>query len=196
MPTALHPASVGLRACQSRCRLQRYPQTKVEAASSSGYTADGDLPSTSERLQTTPEALPASDPPVGLGARMKRFFLGDKLDKEKLKALGCDCAGHFQQLYADACFGGPCLGAARPNLTLPFPCRLGAVASYGAVSNLTYGAGLAVAWIGFVRQMGKSPLMAGQWKAFLAFYAGAVLHASILIICATHFLQSQCLLGS
>jgi hypothetical protein len=45
------------------------------------------------------------------------------------------------------------------------------------VSNLTYGAGLAVAWIGFVRQMGKSPLMAGQWKAFLAFYAGALLHA-------------------
>lgn len=49
---------------------------------------------------------------------------------------------------------------------------LGAVASYGFVSNLTYGTGLAVAWIAFVRQVGKSPLMAGQWKAFLAFYAG------------------------
>ncbi len=31
---------------------------------------------------------------------------------------------------------------------------------------------MAVAWIGFVRQFGKSPLMPGQWKAFLAFYAG------------------------
>lgn len=46
------------------------------------------------------------------------------------------------------------------------------MASYGFVSNLTYGTGLAVAWIAFVRQVGKSPLMAGQWKAFLAFYAG------------------------
>ena len=50
---------------------------------------------------------------------------------------------------------------------------LGAVASYGFVSNITYGAGLAVAWIGFVRQTGSSPLMAGQWAKFLAFYAGA-----------------------
>jgi hypothetical protein len=49
---------------------------------------------------------------------------------------------------------------------------LGAVASYGFVSNATYGTGLAVAWIAFVRQVGRSPLMAGQWKAFLAFYAG------------------------
>lgn len=31
---------------------------------------------------------------------------------------------------------------------------------------------MAVAWIGFVRQFQKSPLMPGQWQAFLAFYAG------------------------
>ncbi len=49
---------------------------------------------------------------------------------------------------------------------------LGAVSSYGAISNVTYGGGLAVAWIAFVRQFHKSPLMAGQWKAFVAFYAG------------------------
>eukprot|EP00884_Botryococcus_braunii_P009355 jgi/Botrbrau1/18420/Bobra.0072s0012.1 len=49
---------------------------------------------------------------------------------------------------------------------------LGAVASYGLVSNITYGAGMAVSWILFVKQTGKSPLMSGQWKAFLAFYAG------------------------
>ena len=52
---------------------------------------------------------------------------------------------------------------------------LGAVASYGFVSNVTYGTGLAVSWIGFVRQFGKSPFMPGQWKAFLAFYAGEYL---------------------
>lgn len=49
---------------------------------------------------------------------------------------------------------------------------LGAVASYGFVSNLTYGTGLSLSWIAFVHQLGKSPLMAGQWQRFLAFYAG------------------------
>ncbi|KAK9841801.1 hypothetical protein WJX81_004041 [Elliptochloris bilobata] len=83
------------------------------------------------------EVLQAPAEPVGLGGRMKRFFLGDKLDKERLAALG-----------------------------------LGAVASYGTVSNITYGGGLAVSWIAFVRQTGMGPLMPGQWKAFLAFYAG------------------------
>ncbi len=46
------------------------------------------------------------------------------------------------------------------------------MSSYGAISNVTYGGGLAVAWIAFVRQFNKSPLEAGQWKAFVAFYAG------------------------
>lgn len=80
---------------------------------------------------------------------------------------------------------------------------LGAVASYGFVSNATYGtgtvsltahifkystlrkcfneddssscmlsAGMAISWIAFVKRTGKSPLMAGQWKPFLAFFAG------------------------
>lgn len=34
---------------------------------------------------------------------------------------------------------------------------LGAVASYGAISNVTYGGGLAVAWIAFVRQVSMKP---------------------------------------
>ena len=54
---------------------------------------------------------------------------------------------------------------------------LGAVASYGLISNLTYGAGLAVSWIAFVKQKGCSPLQAGQWPVFLAFYAGPHAHA-------------------
>ncbi|CAL5227487.1 g10466 [Coccomyxa viridis] len=81
-------------------------------------------------------AVPGKQP-KGIGGRIKQFFLGDKMDAEKLKALG-----------------------------------LGAVSSYGAISNVTYGGGLAVAWIAFVRQFNKSPLEAGQWKAFVAFYAG------------------------
>lgn len=51
------------------------------------------------------------------------------------------------------------------------------MASYGTVSNVTYGGGLAVSWIAFVKQTGLSPLMPGQWKKFLAFYAGAYLPA-------------------
>ena len=59
--------------------------------------------------------------PKGFGARLKRFFLGDKMDKKRLQQLG-----------------------------------MGAVASYGFVSNLTYGTGLAISWIAFVQQLGKS----------------------------------------
>lgn len=68
---------------------------------------------------------------------VRNFLGGDKMDVQRLKALG-----------------------------------LGAVASYGCVSNVTYGTGLAISWITFVRQTGKSPLMANQWKPFLALYGG------------------------
>ena len=44
----------------------------------------------------------------------------------------------------------------------------GAVASYGFVSNVTYGGGLAVCWVGFVRKYAISPLAA--WPKFMAFY--------------------------
>ena len=56
----------------------------------------------------------------GVVQRFKNFFGGDKLDMQRLKALG-----------------------------------LGAVASYGCVSNATYGTGLAISWITFVRQTGE-----------------------------------------
>lgn len=85
-----------------------------------------------------PGVEPGSGRPLSAWQKVKRFFGGDKLDRQRLAALG-----------------------------------LGAVASYGFVSNVTYGGGMAVAWIAFVKQRGLSPLMPGQWKAFLAFYAGA-----------------------
>ena len=76
-----------------------------------------------------------------------------------------------------------CVNALQLGLSMGALTGLGAVASYGAISNVTYGGGLAIAWIAFVRQFAKSPLMAGQWKAFLAFYAGD----SIASICScTH----------
>lgn len=42
----------------------------------------------------------------------------------------------------------------------------------GFISNVTYGVCLGIAWISFVKATGKSPLAAGQWPAFLGFYAG------------------------
>lgn len=70
-------------------------------------------------------------------SKLKSLFGGgEKLDRERLKALGT-----------------------------------GAVASYGAVSNITYGGGMAVSWVGFVKKFGVSPLATGQWPKFLAFYS-------------------------
>lgn len=42
---------------------------------------------------------------------------------------------------------------------------------------------MAVAWIAFVKQKGLSPLMPGQWKAFLAFYAGEFERVSGTMLC-------------
>jgi hypothetical protein len=48
----------------------------------------------------------------------------------------------------------------------------GMVASYGAVSNVTYAGGLAVAWIGFFKQTSLSPLSSwAAWGKLLAYYA-------------------------
>lgn len=65
----------------------------------------------------------SQQPSKSILQRVKRFFVGDKMDMQRLKALG-----------------------------------LGAVASYGCVSNLTYGTGLSISWITFVRQTGGLPV--------------------------------------
>lgn len=80
---------------------------------------------------------PSSSSPSSLLAKIKNFFGGgEKLDRERLKALGT-----------------------------------GAVASYGFISNVTYGGGMAVSWVGFVKKYAASPLAQGQWPKFLAFYS-------------------------
>lgn len=49
---------------------------------------------------------------------------------------------------------------------------MGAFASYGFISNLNYGTCLGMAWLAFVKKYGVAPTAPGQWKVFLAFYAG------------------------
>lgn len=62
----------------------------------------------------------SQEPSQSIMQRIKQFFGGDKVDMQRLKALG-----------------------------------LGAVASYGCVSNVTYGTGLSISWITFVRRTGE-----------------------------------------
>lgn len=44
--------------------------------------------------------------------------------------------------------------------------------SYSAVSNVFTSVAVSLAWYGFSLQTGLSPLASGQWKPFLALYAG------------------------
>jgi len=44
--------------------------------------------------------------------------------------------------------------------------------SYGWVSNLSYSVTVSLAWYIFSKRTGLSPLAPGQWKGFLAVYAG------------------------
>eukprot|EP00545_Synedropsis_sp_CCMP1620_P008017 CAMPEP_0119013436 /NCGR_PEP_ID=MMETSP1176-20130426/8447_1 /TAXON_ID=265551 /ORGANISM="Synedropsis recta cf, Strain CCMP1620" /LENGTH=209 /DNA_ID=CAMNT_0006966527 /DNA_START=137 /DNA_END=766 /DNA_ORIENTATION=+ len=48
---------------------------------------------------------------------------------------------------------------------------LAVVLSYGAVSNFSYGISMSIAWYGFSRKTGLSPLAPDQWKPFLAVYS-------------------------
>jgi len=101
----------------------------LSAASSSSGAAAGESSSGDENDK-------GSSKPSFLSKLKALFGGGEKLDRERLKALGT-----------------------------------GAVASYGAVSNVTYGGGMAVSWVGFVKKFGVSPLASGQWPKFLAFYS-------------------------
>jgi len=49
---------------------------------------------------------------------------------------------------------------------------LSALLSYGWVSNMSYAVSASLAWYGFSKKTGLSPLAPGQWKPFLAVYAG------------------------
>ena len=44
--------------------------------------------------------------------------------------------------------------------------------SYGWVSNMSYCVSVSIAWFAFTTKTGLSPLAKGQWKPFLAVYAG------------------------
>lgn len=57
---------------------------------------------------------------------------------------------------------------------------LSALLSYGWVSNMSYAVILSLSWYGFSKKTGMSPLAPGQWKPFLAVYAGFYVFNNII----------------
>jgi len=57
---------------------------------------------------------------------------------------------------------------------------LSALLSYGFVSNMSYCVSVGLAWFGFSKKTGLSPLAPGQWKKFLAVYAGFYVFNNII----------------
>ncbi|KAL7526674.1 hypothetical protein ACHAXR_001593 [Thalassiosira sp. AJA248-18] len=57
---------------------------------------------------------------------------------------------------------------------------LSALLSYGFVSNMSYAVTLSLSWYGFSTKTGLSPLAPGQWKPFLAVYAGFYVFNNII----------------
>lgn len=49
---------------------------------------------------------------------------------------------------------------------------IGAFIAYSFVSNVNYGIFFTIAWMNHVKQTGMIPFAKGQWKAFMAVYAG------------------------
>jgi len=49
---------------------------------------------------------------------------------------------------------------------------LSVLLSYGWVSNMNYSISVSLAWFGFTKKTGLSPLAPGQWKPFLLVYSG------------------------
>lgn len=52
--------------------------------------------------------------------------------------------------------------------------------SYGFVSNMSYCVSVSLAWYGFTKKTGLSPLAPGQWPKFLAVYAGFYIFNNII----------------
>jgi len=57
---------------------------------------------------------------------------------------------------------------------------LSALLSYGFVSNMSYCVTVSLAWFGFTKKTGLSPLAPEQWKGFLAVYAGFYVFNNII----------------
>lgn len=103
-----------------RCVRLRFVLTATGSAAQASNGSDGQNMQHAQSLAGDAPHSVSQDPSPSITQRIKKFFGGDKMDMQRLKALG-----------------------------------LGAVASYGCVSNVTYGTGLSISWITFVQQTGE-----------------------------------------
>lgn len=62
------------------------PAWRLSQAPGEGGPGSAEEPLKGSRAEMN--TLADTEQPVGVGGRIKRFFLGDKLDKERIKALG------------------------------------------------------------------------------------------------------------
>jgi hypothetical protein len=62
------------------------PAWRLSQAPGEGGPGSAEEPLKGSRAEKN--TLADTEQPVGVGGRIKRFFLGDKLDKERIKALG------------------------------------------------------------------------------------------------------------
>ncbi len=75
------------------------PAWRLSQAPGEGTPGQAEEPFRTAGSSNISEATPSetASKPVGIGGRIKRFFLGDKLDKERIKALGESCTGRSQK---------------------------------------------------------------------------------------------------
>lgn len=132
----------------------------------------------SQYSDVQPEAATSTQPTGGSESaskrtflqRVKAFFLADRIDRKRLAELGL---GAVASVRACASLRQCCCRSDIRALAVHCSAHHEVLLlQYGFVSNATYGTGMAVSWVAFVKQYGVSPLMPGQWKAFMAWYAG------------------------
>ena len=101
----------------------RYVLTATGSAAQASNGPDGQIRQHAQSVADDNQQGVSQEPSPSITQRIKKFFGGDKMGMQRVKALG-----------------------------------LGAVASYGCVSNVTYGTGLSISWITFVQQTGEALL--------------------------------------
>jgi len=112
--------------------------------------ASGDESSSSEDGGEKAEVEVEAGDAVALDPRWKRIVFYSRYNKDG--TLKPDDGMTFKQKLAKA--------------------GLSVLLSYGFVSNMSYCVTVSLAWFGFSKKTGLSPLAPGQWKGFLAVYAG------------------------
>lgn len=98
------------------------------------------------------EKVAAETTNTGIGPKWKRILFFYKYNKDGTLKPYEDDGLNFKQKLAKA--------------------GLSVLLSYGFVSNMSYCVTVSLAWFGFSKKTGLSPLAPGQWKGFLAVYAG------------------------